>query len=90
METKTTIDLTDWLGGEYRENYSGRHMYRSTCDAWEYESEQEAVKDMMIALVGTEENEAKALYQIFKGYQIDSMGVGVILYFPTYKAPRQQ
>lgn len=89
METKTEtkIDLTDWLGGEHRQGYSGRGMFGKTCDAWEYEYERNAVIDMMASLTVTEEDEAMALLKIFKTYQIDSMGMGVILYFPTYKAP---
>ena len=81
MPKTTGIDLTDHLNGEVHENYSGRGMFGKTCLSFQYDSEHEAIADMMCAIAHAEED-AKDLYFALKGYAIDQMGLGVVLYFP--------
>jgi hypothetical protein len=76
-----SIELQEFLSGEHRDDYSGRGMFGKICDAWEYDDDREAVLDMMMALSAAGEDTA-ALLKVFKGYVIDNMGRGVVLYFP--------
>ena len=87
MPTTTQIDLTEYLNGEVYQNYSGRGMFGKTCISFQYDSEHEAVTDMMHAIAHAQD-EAPALYQVLKGYAIDEMGRAIVLYFPSLAKSR--
>jgi hypothetical protein len=75
-------DLRDYLSGDYRE-YSGRYMYGKSCPGFEYESENAAIVDIMSAIADEDDHDDREwLLLALKKYQIDSLGLGVILYFP--------
>jgi hypothetical protein len=86
--------LTTFLDGEYRDDYVGRNMEGKACDAWEYNSEREAIIAMMNAIAmaySTDDEDADHMLQIFRSYAIDVIGRGAILYFPLHAKdlPRQ-
>jgi hypothetical protein len=75
-------DLKDCLSGDYRE-YSGRSMYGKSCPGFEYESENAAIVDMMSAIADEDDHDDReTMRSVLSKYQIDSLGLGVILYFP--------
>ena len=65
-------------------DYSGRGMFGDKCLGFIYNSEREAILDMMSVFTYEDEaSEREILYAVFQNYRTDSMGRGVILYFPT-------
>jgi hypothetical protein len=77
-----TEDLKGSLSGDYRE-YSGRSMYRKSCPGFEYESENAAIVDMMSAIADEHDHvDRETMRSVLSKYQIDSLGLGVVLYFP--------
>jgi len=78
--------LPQIMEGEARYDYSGRGMFGDGCLGFVYDSEREAILDMIA--VSTYKNldiDRKYFGLLFQNYQIDSMGFGVILYFPILK-----
>ena len=85
--------IQDYCNGDYRGDYSGRGMYGSTCPAVVYNSQKEAVNDMLNLLIlddPGEENyeERQAIYEVLVRHEMDSMGRGVVLYFPVLKVKK--
>ena len=63
-----------------------RGMYGELCLAFTYDSEREAILDMIV--VATYKNldiDRKYFGLLFQNYQLDSLGDGVVLYFPDLK-----
>ena len=82
LTEQNKTDLINYLPqvmeGEVRHNYSGR------CLGLVYSSEREAILDMIaVATYKNLDIDRKYFGILFQNYQIDSMGRGVILYFPT-------
>ena len=80
--------LTDAVGtkGEVSTDYSGRFMYGDECVGITLPS----VDDFSLILVNVafEDNELAAV--LAESQRSDSMGLGVIVYFPGVKAPEQE
>ena len=78
------------MEGEARHNYSGRGMLGDTCLGFIYDSEREAILDMLAVSSCTNLDLGRLQLDIlFQTYQIDLMGNGVILYFPILKTGSQ-
>ena len=74
------------MEGKARNNYSGRGMFGDTCLGFVYDSEREAILDMLaVSTYKNLEIDRKYFGLLFQNYQIDSMGFGVILYFHILK-----
>jgi hypothetical protein len=80
MRQTKSIDLRKHLTGEYR-SYSGRGMYGEECQGFVYDSQHEAIMDMIVATSNAPDSDS--LYDAFDGHRFDSMGMSVILYFPS-------
>jgi hypothetical protein len=90
----TTIKLLqDNLTGEYMDGgYSGRGMYGERCVAFKYDTEKEAIQDMLSAVhelsVDCAEDDSTDLGDFvdeMKRFQFDSLYPGVVLYFSQLK-----
>lgn len=80
LKSELIAYLPQVMEGEVRHNYSGR------CLGFVYNSEREAILDMLaVATYKNLDIDRKYFGELFQNYQIDSMGRGVILYFPTLK-----
>ena len=95
QKTIAKTAIQDYCGGDYRDDYSGRGMYGDTCPAVVYESQRDAINDMieMMSLDDLDPMPCEiethfALKGAFKSHKMDSMGRGVVLYFPALKAKK--
>lgn len=71
-------DIADSLGGRYRDDYSGRCMYGKTCPGITVDGDENEV---------IEEAGARGI----RGARTDSMGRGVIVYWPGITTkPKQE
>jgi len=79
--------LPQIMEGEARYDYSSKVTWSGDgCLSFIYDTEREAILDMLA--VSTYKNldiDRKYFGLLFQTYQIDSMGTGVILYFPVLK-----
>jgi hypothetical protein len=74
--------LESYLGGDPVENYSGRSMFGKTCPAFQYETEKQAIVSMISAMNCDDKADRDVLEMLFYGHAIESLGKGVVLYFP--------
>jgi hypothetical protein len=80
MRQTKNIDLRNHLSGAYQE-YSGRGMMGRQCPAFVYDSQYDAVMDMICATSNAPCDEC--LYEAFADHRFDDMGQSVVLYFPS-------
>ncbi len=87
--------IKDYCNGDYMDDYSGRGMYGDTCPSLVYGSQKEAINDMLNLLMlddpGDENyEERQAIYEVLTRHEMDSMGRGVVLYFPALKVKKEE
>ena len=86
MQTKDFLELVEAAGYDARE-YSGRVMYGKYCAGVEVEGERDQFR--LIAAIMQCANDAdydkhlmRDLYDLISDTHVDSMGMGLILYWP--------
>lgn len=72
--------------GEVRTDYSGRFMYGDECIGIDLAS----VTDFSVVLLNVAARDREFAYTLADAERSDSMGFGVIVYFPGVKAPEQE
>lgn len=82
MRTITRQQVVDIEGdGDYHcSSYSGRGMYGSSCFAISTDESEFHVALVLVRVLGQEQTESMA-----ERLRTDSMGLGVVLYFPGYE-----
>jgi hypothetical protein len=80
MRQTKNIDLRNHLSGAYQK-YSGRGMMGQQCPAFVYDSQYDAVMDMICATSNAPDDEQ--LYDALADHRFDSLGMNVVLYFPS-------
>lgn len=89
MNPQEFLGLLEDAGLETR-SYSGRNMYGSQCVAFEAESESdmiEAIIDVMSKVAYDDIEKLPSMAVMLKGARTDSMGRGLIIYFPKLAYP---
>lgn len=82
MDTQKLEEVIEDAGFETR-HYSGRGMYGAECVAFETNDPVGDVAEIVASVEGTEE--VYELVKAFKKSKTDAMGLGTVIYFPTYK-----
>jgi hypothetical protein len=80
MDAQEFREIIEEVGYETR-SYSGRFMYSDECLAFECESGDELKAVAEIVAYCSEEDQPEAVNN-FKTAKMDSMGLGVVIYFP--------
>jgi hypothetical protein len=65
--------------------YSGRFMYGDTCLAVDGDNQTELVADIMAAAQHHEDADLDSVADILKKARTDSMGMGIVMYWPSIK-----
>lgn len=63
-------------------SYSGRAMYGRSCLGVVLDSENDVSKLMSKLILNVEEEERSEVAKAVRGFKTDSMGMGIVLYFP--------
>ena len=84
---------------EVREDYSGRGMYGATCLAIvtrDTDGDSQSLGDILNAIyfmgleMDIDEDDTDAITAVLRSAQMDSMGHGIVIYFPAAQTDRAE
>lgn len=82
-QLNSLADLASDLSGSFRIDYSGRCMYGQKCIGFDLDG----TPDMLSLGLELADILGKKAKDLIRSARTDSMGMGIILYFPDWQAP---